>query len=347
MQVLTLWKKFDFKPHLFFDIFKIFCKACQAEPFEIYENQEDAVKRNGFHFGVVHYASFPDIITGSGPIAATLEKIIQLDDVQVVEITWVKDKEEREKVKNLLHSWKGIVVYSGAPILALTQKSLCSLDDHLRNDSVEMGKEIIDQACEFRASSVLLTSGPDPGSQGRNKARTLLTETLDKLLNYANVANDQLMVTLEPADRTLHRRQLIGPISESMEVVKNLKGHHPNFGLTIDMSHLAQLGEDKRQALRIARGAFRHVHIANAIIKNRDNPRFGDEHPRFGIEDGEYTQESIVEFLRDLKRIDFFPEEALLGGPIVSIEIKPDKDGDPYALMIESIDTFLKACLAA
>jgi sugar phosphate isomerase/epimerase len=210
-----------------------------------------------------------------------------------------------------------------------------------------MGKEIIDQACEFRASSVLLTSGPDPGSQGRNKARTLLTETLDKLLNYANVANDQLMVTLEPADRTLHRRQLIGPISESVEVVKNLKGHHPNFGLTIDMSHLAQLGEDKRQALRIARGAFRHVHIANAIIKNRDNPRFGDEHPRFGIEDGEYTQESIVEFLRDLKRIDFFPEEALLGGPIVSIEIKPDKDGDPYALMIESIDTFLKACLAA
>jgi len=305
------------------------------------------LRRDSFHLGVVHYVSFPEIIDGNGPIVSTLEEILRIDEVRAVEITWIKDPEQRKKVKDLLNSWKGVVVYSGAPVLALSQKSLCSFDSNIRNDSVNAAKRIIDDACYFGAAVVLLISGSDPGLERRHEARAFLMESLVELVHYAESVNDRLMVTLEPSDRDIHRRQLIGPILESVEITRAVRQYAENFGLTIDMSHLAQLGEDKRKALGIARGYFHHVHIANAIVINKENPRFGDEHPRFGIEEGEHDQDSIVEFLRDLKCIDFFPEDVSYDRPIISIEVKPDKGEDPRALMLNSLNTFLEACSMA
>jgi sugar phosphate isomerase/epimerase len=308
---------------------------------------DDGLKREKFNLGVVHYVSFPQIITGYGPIVSTLEEILKVDQVQVIEITWINDTEQRSAVREVLHSWDGVVIYSGAPVLAMSQMSLCSLNEELRMDSVNTAKRIIDDACYFGARSVLLISGSDPGWEKRHEARAFLGESLVDLVHYAKRMNDQLTVTLEPADRDIHRRQLIGPISEAVRIVRAVRKHAPNFGLTIDMSHLAQLGEDKTRALSRARGYFHHVHIANAIVRNRDNPRFGDEHPRFGIEEGEHDLESIVEFLRGLNRISFFQEKANHEKPIISIEVKPEKGEDPSSLMSKSIDTFLEACLVA
>lgn len=305
------------------------------------------LKRDSFHLGLVHYVSFPDIITGDGPIASTLEEILKSDEIQAVEITWVRDSEQRRTIRDLLQSWQGVVIYSGAPILALSQKSLCSLDNDLRNHSVETAKRIIDEACYFGARSVLLISGTDPGLEKRHEAEAFLIESLVDVVSYARSVNDQLAVTLEPADRDIHRKQLIGPISEAVEIAKKIREQTLNFGLTIDMSHLAQLGEDKSKALNTARGYFHHVHIANAIVSNKNNPRFGDEHPRFGIEEGEHDQESIVDFLRNLRRIGFFPEKASHDRPIVSIEVKPDEREDPKTLMLNSVNILLEACSMA
>jgi len=302
------------------------------------------LKRDSFHLGVVHYASFPEVITGTGAVASTLEEILNLVEVQAVEITWVKDSEQRKVVRNLLQSWGRVVVYSGAPVLAISQKSLCSLDSTLRNDSVDVMKRVIDEACYFGATSVLLISGPDPGLEKRKEAKTFLIDSLVELVRYAGSVNDQLTVSLEPGDRDIHRKLLIGPILESVEIARAIRKDTSNFGLTIDMSHLAQLGEDKTKALHIAKGYFHHVHLANAIVRYRGNPRFGDEHPRFGIEEGEHNQDSIVEFLKNLEVIGFFHEKASRSKPIVSIEVKPDEAEDPRALMFQSIDLFLEAC---
>ncbi len=210
-----------------------------------------------------------------------------------------------------------------------------------------LAKRIIDDACYFGASEALLISGPDPGKEKRDGAKAYLIESLLEIVDYAGTVNERLMVTIEPADRDIHRRQFIGPISEAVEIVSAVRVHAPNFGLTIDMSHLAQLGENKSKALHTAKGYFRHVHIANAIIKNQGHSRFGDEHPRFGIEEGEHDQESITDFLRELTQIGFFQQDTSQDQPIISIEVKPDKSEDPQALLVESIKTFLTACSMA
>ena len=305
---------------------------------------DNAFQREAFHLGVVHYVSFPEVINGYGPIAETLEKILDIDEIQAVEITWIKDNQQKDMVKNLLQSWGGIVVYSGAPALALAGKSLCALDKNLRRDSVKAAKRVIDDACYFGASSVLLISGTDPGLGRRQEAGVFLIESLVELVHYAKSVNRGLRVTLEPADRDIHRKQLIGPISEAVEIARLVRNHIPEFELTIDMSHLAQLGENKREALHTARGLFHHVHIANAIVKNIKHPRYGDEHPRFGIEEGEHGKESIVEFLKILNQTNFFPPKSYASKPIISIEVKPDDDEAPLPLLIRSINLFLEAC---
>ena len=76
---------------------------------------DGAFQREAFHLGVVHYVSFPEILDGYGPVTETLAKILEMDEIQAVEITWIKDKHQRKMVKNLLQSWGGVVVYSGAP----------------------------------------------------------------------------------------------------------------------------------------------------------------------------------------------------------------------------------------
>lgn len=96
------------------------------------------MKRDSYQLGVVHYASFPEIIGGRGTIESSLKEILKISEVQAVEITWIRDSEHRRVVRDLLQSWGGAVVYSGAPVLALSQKSLCSLDSELRNDSVDV-----------------------------------------------------------------------------------------------------------------------------------------------------------------------------------------------------------------
>jgi hydroxypyruvate isomerase len=268
-----------------------------------------------------------------------------MEEIQAVEITWIKDKQQKKMVRDLLQSWGGIVVYSGAPALALSGKSLCSSDKNLRHDSVMAAKKVIDDACYFDASSVLLISGTDPGLGKRQESKAFLIESLMELIHHAKSVDGGLRVTLEPADRDIHRKQLIGPISEAVEIAKTVRKHTPNFELTIDMSHLAQLGENKRKALHIARGFFQHVHLANAIVKNVNHSRFGDEHPRFGIEEGEHGRESIIEFLTILNQTNFFLQKSSVLKPIISIEVKPEDGEAPLPLLIRSIELFLEACL--
>jgi sugar phosphate isomerase/epimerase len=238
------------------------------------------------------------------------------------------------------------VVFAGSPVLAFTHKNLSSLKEPLRMDSIETGKRIIDEACYFGADAVLLISGEDPGPDRREEAKSRLVDSILEIEQYARTCNKGLRISLEPADRDIHRRQLLGPIGESVGVIRSLRSQSSNISLTIDMSHLAQLNENKKEALMLAKGYFNHVHIANAVIRNRNHPRFGDEHPRFGIDDGEHNEESIIQFIRELQGIDFFREDPNDQKPIISLEVKPDDTEEPKELLQESIATFLKACSA-
>lgn len=70
------------------------------------------------HVGIVRPAVFPETFEGGGPIVETARTIIEDHFFGAIEITWVKDRNEREKLAGLLESSHMDVVFlAGIPVL--------------------------------------------------------------------------------------------------------------------------------------------------------------------------------------------------------------------------------------
>jgi len=66
-----------------------------------------------------------------------------------------------------------------------------------------------------------------------------------------------------------------------------------------------------------------HAHMGNCILKDKEHPGYGDQHPRFGIKGGENDVKELTEYLKVLLNIGFLNPQ---NPPIVSFEVKPLAD---------------------
>jgi sugar phosphate isomerase/epimerase len=88
----------------------------------------------------------------------------------------------------------------------------------------------------------------------------------------------------------------------------------------LDLSHLPLLGETSKECLTMAKDHIAHIHIGNCVMEKPDHPANGDEHPRFGIAEGENGIPELTEFLSVLLNIGYLKA----GEPkAVSFEVKP------------------------
>jgi len=112
-------------------------------------------------------------------------------------------------------------------------------------------------------------------------------------------------------------------------MARSLQQDHPNFGLTFDLSHALQMGEDPLASLLSIRSCCRHVHLANCVIRDRSDPLFGDKHPQFGHPGGEVDVGGLVSFVLGLAEAGFFE-----GGPVVvGAEVITRPPAEPVATM--------------
>jgi sugar phosphate isomerase/epimerase len=178
----------------------------------------------------------------------------------------------------------------------------------------------IDEAKEIGARRFTVLSGPDPGSEKRERARGILVESLIELCGYAKERG--ISVTLETFDRTIEKKSLIGPSDEALEVSKAVRKSFPDFGLMYDMGHAPLLDEDPAKALRLLKDHLVHVHVGNCV-KKQGLPAYGDQHPRFGISGGENDVSELVKFLRALIDIGYIPPTPREVSPVIGFELKP------------------------
>jgi hypothetical protein len=60
--------------------------------------------------------------------------------------------------------------------------------------------------------------------------------------------------------------------------------------------------------------------MGNCVMRDKNHPAYGDQHPRFGLPGGENDVPQVVEYIRTLIRIGYLQE----GNPrILSFEVKP------------------------
>ena len=294
---------------------------------------------------MVHPVIFPETLKGGSPIVKTARKIIEDDLFGAIEITWVKDINEREKPANLLKSSHMDVVFlAGVPIL-VEKINLSSINEAERLKAVEKVKKWVNEAYFFGAKLLLVGSGPDPGKEKRNEAKQNLIYSLKELCEYAKrkAANYTLVVTTENYDRKVDKRLLIGPTFESVEIARRVREEFDNFGLTIDQSHLSQLRESLSVALEKAKEYIVHVHLTNCIIRDLTHPVYGDQYPRFGIEEGEAGVKEVSKFLRSLQKVGYFTSKGPISLPVISLEVKPLPGEDSEVLIAASKRVFKEA----
>lgn len=158
---------------------------------------------------------------------------------------------------------------------------LCAEGEALRKESLEFTKRSIDKAAAAGAVKAVIQSGTypqDPSFEG-----VCLDALIRSLEELSDFVGQDILLSVEPCDRSIDVRQLIGPALETCSMMEKLD--RPNVSLTMDTAHIALTFEDPYMAVKLCKPYSNHIHLANCYI-DREHPLFGDKHPLFGAEGG-------------------------------------------------------------
>lgn len=296
-------------------------------------------------FGVVHPLIYFECRAGAGPILETLPVIVNDSDFGAIEIAPIKDPAVRQQARDLLASSAMQVVYLPILPVIIEDLGLGSADADRRAAAQTRLRELIDEAIDFQAPLAMITGPRDPGPQQRAATTARLVEDLQHLCDYAAARSTKklLHLTFENFDRDIEKKRLIGPTIEAVALADAVS--RPNFGLTIDLSHLPLLGETSAHALSLAAPHLIHAHIGNCVVDHPDSPLYGDFHPRFGHPLGRSDLPEVIDYLQQLATINYWERarQRLGTTPILTMELKPTPGENPEAVLANGKRTFARA----
>jgi len=293
--------------------------------------------------GIIHFMAFPEAGRGEGPIVETLKTLCDDEYFQVIEVTAVRDAAVRQRAIQLVADSGKKVAFGAQPVLLAGRHDLNSTDPRVRQAALDAVRALIPQAKEWGACSFAVMSGPDPGEAKRPLAKTMLCASLKELCEFSRRAGGP-PVLLETFDRAgFGKNCLIGPTDEAAWVADRVYPYYRSFGLVLDLSHLPLLGETPDHALKTVQQDLRHVHIGNCVLRDKSHPAYGDQHPMFGIPEGENGVEQLAAFLKVLLEIRYIGESKR---NIVSFEVKPF-GGQTSAQVLENAKVTLDAAWKA
>jgi sugar phosphate isomerase/epimerase len=274
--------------------------------------------------GLVHFMAYPNTIKGEGPIEETIKKIVLDDYFDAIEITWVKDKSTRANVKKMLDSSHLSVAYGAQPRLLTTGMNMNHLNEVERQKAIANLKEGIDEAYEMGAEGFGFLSGQYTEDKKEEAFEALVASTKE-ICNYAKSKGD-LKVALEIFDYDIDKKSLIGPQDLARRYAKAVREECDNFGLMVDLSHLPLIGETSRESLIPNKDYITHAHMGNCLLSDKQDPAYGDLHPRFGYPGGENDVQELVEYLKVLLEIGYLDPN---NRRFLSFEVRPVGNEDP------------------
>jgi sugar phosphate isomerase/epimerase len=288
--------------------------------------------------GLIHFMAYPATMKGEGPVLETIRKIAVDDYFDAIEITWIKDPEVRKQAKKLLETSHLAVAYGAQPRLLTQGLNINDLDEAGRQKAVATLKEGIDEAYEMGAVGMGFLSGKYEESRKEEAYQALLKSTRE-ICAYAK-SKGALKIAHEVFDYDIDKKSLVGPVALAKRYAQEMRKEFDNFGLMVDLSHLPLLHESAEESLLPVKDYIIHAHMGNAVVKAKDLPAYGDQHPRFGFPGGENDVAELVEYLRVLKKVGYLDEK---NPRFLSFEVKPVGDEDPEAVVANAKRTLNRA----
>lgn len=274
--------------------------------------------------GINHMFLYPKSMTDADTHTATLRELADRTEMDALDC-WVWAEHAKDEINILRSCGKQINYNISVPIFMAAKEPAqkARMLDTLRRES--------DFALEAGAKKIIFGSGDDvPNDREGAKSRFV-----ELILSWAEYIPEDVCLTLEPIDRDVDKRFLLGPLEDSCQCIERIRqAGRREAGILLDMGHIPLLHETMENAIEKTLPWLRHIHLANCILKNPENPLFGDKHVCWGEPDGEYDETDGVLFMRLLQKSGYLNRQ----GPIsVSFEMRPL--GGMNALQT---DTYLK-----
>jgi sugar phosphate isomerase/epimerase len=262
---------------------------------------------------------------------------------EAVEIGWIAKPDYRKQIRNWIAGSGKEVTYCCGPVAFGEGLDLNTRDEAQREKSVGRLKELADDAADFGAKVLVISSGAATEPIKRGEAFRLLTDSVGRLCDFCReIRPDKpLVVSVELFDSDIDKKLLLGPVQDAVRFAERMVRDHSNFSLTLDLSHLPMMGVAPETAVPLCMPFLQHIHVGNCVIKDRSNPKYGDKHPIFGIEGGETGREEVQKFLKILAANGYDKKRVPTRRPVVMTEVIASP-GDNVIDLVEKIKAALK-----
>ena len=261
-----------------------------------------------------------------------------------VEVGALASAENRRRLRELVRAHGAELTVWTIPTMTAENLSLSSPDAALRRHTLLRLRTLIDEAASCGAGLIGIPSGADPGPALRPEATKYLADSLcslrEKLSEYPDAA-----LLIEPLDREVHKRQLIGPMEEAVGLVKGVRAAGVPLYICWDSAHEALGGADLQASFALAAPYMAQFHLCNAVL-DPASALYGDYHlpvgkaPDYAAE-GYLTLDVAAQVLRTAEALGGAPGRQLS----VTVEIRTQPDGDGFETEA-LVRAFLQAAFA-
>lgn len=271
-----------------------------------------------------------------------LNKAVEFDFYKGVELGIFFDKTNRKIVKNVLEENKLNGTTFSTPYVKDQKLSLADLDSGARRKAVDMVKDLANLAAETGYTNFGIPSGDDPAPVYRGMAKNALADSVVEIANHCKGIGLNLL--LEPLDRYAFKKQLIGPIEETLQWFAPIHEACPNFYIHWDSAHEALGRIDIIKSMELTAPAMASFHLCNAVT-DPEHPCYGDLHMDVGESpdfetDGFLTPQIGAEILKKAAAVD---TPAGVKSVYVSVEVL-GHPGDNLWLKERTSREFLQKC---
>lgn len=250
--------------------------------------------REYLKIGINHHLLYKKLISGPEDHSNTLKELIHDGRFEVLDL-WIPEQEPyRSEEIRLLRSSGKEIYYNVGSRKGKESAHPSTLSPGKRKYSMEFYKDEISRGLEAGCKKIITNSGPDVPDNRKEAFEALV----DFFCEICAFVPEDVLVMIEPTDREADKKKFIGPSAEAAELVERIHGAGcGNFSSMIDMCHLPLMGETIEHAMKITGGHIGHIHLGNCILKDKENPMYGDKHPAWGLKGGEYDVDDIAGLL--------------------------------------------------
>ncbi len=267
--------------------------------------------------GFVHFMAYPAAMKQDNKVVLeSVEAACKDPYFTAIEIMKIQDQNTRRQVKEMLDQSAMTVCYAAQPSVLGGGLNINSVDEGARKKAVDALTKELDFCQEMGSSAMAILAGQLEDGASYEDAWKSCVKSLQELCDAA--AKSDLGVTLETFDTDVDKRALLGKSREAARLADEVG--RDNFGLLVDLSHQPLLGEPIRDNLTPVKEHLVHAHVGNCYTADKNDPAYGDQHPRFSYPGSPNGVDELTEWLKMLFEIGYLAEGKQ---PVVSFEVKP------------------------